>query len=1172
VPLLFAATLFVSASLLFMVQPMVGKMVLPLLGGSPAVWNACMVFFQLLLLLGYQYAHFVTGKYSPRKQWLIHLLVLCLPVTAFALAVMFGIRHSPIAIAESLAPSGDSSPVVGVLALLTVAIAVPFFVVSTSAPLLQKWFTATNHPSARDPYFLYSASNAGSLISLLGYPIFIEPYLSIVGQAWLFAGGFVLLGVLIFLCGRAAANPIGTPPPSAMAQNTAAKWAKTSGGANGGNANSNSPVQSLPASEPPPTLMRKLKWVALAFVPSSLMLGVTFYMTTDIASVPLLWVGPLALYLVTFIIAFGRVPDWFRIVIGNLAPVMILLLVFVMISGVNTGFFVTLLLHMLTFFAAALMCHYELARDRPSPKYLTEFFLLMSVGGVLGGIFNSLLAPILFTYPFEYKIVLLLACLLVPVLTDEEETAKDDQSKRPAPQPAPAAGETGVSVWLTVAGVIANAAIVLISLPVLYGESPDQIKLGEKLGTIEPMTLFWVIGGLLLAGIASVVLVELYGKKKFKQPGLSSQLWSQLPTPLKVGLLVFLNPLALPWATVAALRGTGLVSIYLDVVIAVLVGVTYFFLRQLPGEDWFSRNRFNGLEWFGRMVLKLVDTLGIAATTVVAVLISAVPVMLCFFFVDRPLRFALCVTAILAYSTYREEANTAVYAERSFFGILKIQEIDFTVPLIAPHNKEFVFKNDDGTRMIARTYLLRKLQHGTTLHGTQFTYPDTEDGSGRLNSRHILDDFQMLFPGATPLDPIAVMGATQVYDIRQEPLTYYHRSGPVGAMFTELRTRKNGTDATAPYAMIGLGTGSVSCYAQRGQSITFYEIDTAVKRLVADERKWFTYVNDARDRGANLDIRLGDARLVLKRDTDRKYTLLLVDAFSSDSIPVHLLTTEAVQLYLDRLSDDGILAVHISNRWIRLEPVVSAIANKLGLTARVWNDDAEEHAGKTASSWIVLARKPEHLGKLYTPLGDLPFPLTPRPNGDDRQRYYEQHTSSGAIYRHLMDLPVTYTIVEDFRNELEEPVGKDRLLHNDLSEGTDAQDKWLAWTSRKFLQVSDPDGSQRLAVFRDVRDSGGVLSDYLAAYRALFEQKFANPPNVESQRLKLCMELIRRYGVGLTLSEAMVREHGHAFRRLETLVDVPAWTDDYSDVLRVMGLPELQRLRKFFGLPTPIER
>ncbi|MFO0826326.1 MAG: hypothetical protein U0792_24940 [Gemmataceae bacterium] len=396
-------------------------MVLPLLGGSPAVWNACMVFFQALLLLGYLYAHKLSDIQSPRKQWMIHLLVLAGPLTVFALAAVFSARHTPIAIMESLAPTDNIPPIVSVLLILTVAIGIPFFVISTTATLLQKWFVFTGHPSARDPYFLYSASNFGSLISLLGYPLLIEPRMTIDAQAWVFAGGFTLLVGLIYFCGRAAANPIGVPPPATQGKPKP----------------SNAQPEASPVSEDtPPTLGRKLKWVLLAFVPSTLMLGVTFHMTTDIASVPLLWVGPLALYLITFIIAFGRVPDWFRLVIGNLAPVMILLLVFVLISGVDPGYGVKLVLHMLTFFAAALMCHYELARDRPAPKYLTGFFLLMSVGGVLGGIFNSLLAPVIFSHPYEYPIALIIACLMVPKLLgsdDEPESLGATPGATPAP-------------------------------------------------------------------------------------------------------------------------------------------------------------------------------------------------------------------------------------------------------------------------------------------------------------------------------------------------------------------------------------------------------------------------------------------------------------------------------------------------------------------------------------------------------------------------------------------------------------------------------------------------------------------------------------------------------------------------------------------------------------------
>ena len=435
-PLLFAVTLFASASLLFMVQPMVGKLVLPLLGGSPAVWNACMVFFQALLLLGYLYADRLTRQESPRKQLLVHLGVLALPVGAFLLAVLLNPRsdpsgsmswlerHTPIGVAERLAPTDGSSAILSVLAILTFCIGIPFFVVSTSATLLQKWFTYTGHPSARDPYFLYAASNFGSLISLLGYPIFIEPNMTQGAQTWFWAVGFVGLAALIAFCGWAAVNPLGVPPGATLSPAGAKVARQTVGTALTGGESPHGPKAGGSAAAPgeaPPTWGRMAKWTLLAFVPSSLMLGVTFHMTTDIASIPLLWVGPLALYLVTFIIAFGRTPPWFRIVLGNLTPVMILLLVFVLISDVPITVGLKLLMHLIVFFAAALMCHYELARDRPSPRYLTTYFLIMSLGGVLGGIFNSLVAPVIFRHAYEYPLAIIIACLMVPKLLPSAE-------------------------------------------------------------------------------------------------------------------------------------------------------------------------------------------------------------------------------------------------------------------------------------------------------------------------------------------------------------------------------------------------------------------------------------------------------------------------------------------------------------------------------------------------------------------------------------------------------------------------------------------------------------------------------------------------------------------------------------------------------------------------------
>jgi spermidine synthase len=598
-----------------------------------------------------------------------------------------------------------------------------------------------------------------------------------------------------------------------------------------------------------------------------------------------------------------------------------------------------------------------------------------------------------------------------------------------------------------------------------------------------------------------------------------------------------------------------------------LIGALYFYLRGLPGEGWYSGRVMDGPKWFAELAYTMATKLNVTYDTVIAIIAAAGPVMMCFFFVDRPVRFALCVAAILGYSKFRQtyrDGNDIIYSERSFFGILKVEQ-DLEANPFSYRDRESgrmrPFRHVDDTLMIAQRYRYLRLVHGTTLHGQQLAYAEG-DQTG-LQHRHVLDDFQMILPGGTPWDEVAVFGATHAYDPRQEPLTYYHRTGPVGAMYNELRTRKGGADFNADVAMVGLGTGSAACYAHKGQHLTFYEIDPAVEKLVSDEahdgkNAFFTFVPAARERGAKVTIRMGDARLKLNEDKDRQYALLLVDAFSSDSIPVHLLTTEAVQLYLDRMTEDGLLALHISNRWVRLEPVVSAIAKKLNLTARVWSDDNERgHAGKTASSWVVLARKPEYLGRLFSPLGDLPFATAPDEKGDDRQRYHFKASTEGTFGRPLFDSELSALLAAEFE-ELDS--GRQREL-NLAGEGA-----WEGWAERKYADLCDPDGSRRLALL------GGATTPfaYLEAYRGWFQDRLDHADTTQKQRLKTILGLIREYGPERTLQGVMLQQSGHGFRRLESFAQVEAWTDDYADVMRVMDIPGLQSVRRFFGLATPL--
>jgi hypothetical protein len=402
---LFAITLFVSATLLFLIQPMIAKMILPSLGGTPNVWNTCMVFFQALLLAGYLYAHLTTQRLGVRKQAVLHVGVLLLPLLTLTLLTFpLRIAKGGTAVSEGGllgwlgTPPTEHNPIPWLLALLLVCVGLPFFVVSTSAPLLQKWFASTGDPAARDPYFLYAASNLGSMLALVGYPALLEPQLRLANQGLLWAAGYGVFLLLTVCCAVA----LWRSPPAKVGDGTGpARRAK-------GASHDWGPDQEKVSAG------RRLRWVACAFVPSSLLLGVTTYLSTDIAAVPLLWVIPLALYLLTFILVFARFTIVPHKVIVVVMPVLILLQEYWIITERTRPIEFLIPLNLLTFFVTAMLCHGELARDRPSTQYLTEFYLWMSVGGVLGGMFNALLAPLIFSTVTEYRVVMVLACFLLP--------------------------------------------------------------------------------------------------------------------------------------------------------------------------------------------------------------------------------------------------------------------------------------------------------------------------------------------------------------------------------------------------------------------------------------------------------------------------------------------------------------------------------------------------------------------------------------------------------------------------------------------------------------------------------------------------------------------------------------------------------------------------------------
>jgi spermidine synthase len=392
VVLFFAVTLFVSSFLLFVVQPMVGKMILPTMGGTPNVWNTCMVFFQAVLLLGYAYAHGAVRLFGVRRQPLFHLPLLLCPLIVL-----------PITVGGASAQPSMEHPTPWLLAQLLLGVGLPFFLVSTTAPLLQMWFSRTGHHSATDPYFLYSASNVGSLLALLGYPFFVERFFRLSEQSlgWMYV--YWLLIVLIIGCAlvmwfarKGVTRPVVTENPGD----------EPVAGPNG-------------RAHIRVTVGLRLWWIFLAFVPSSMMLGVTTYITTNIAPVPLLWVLPLALYLLTFVLVFARKQIIPHTLMINLLPFLVAPLA---LATVQLARLWWIPVHLLMFFVAAMVCHGELVRRRPATSHLTEFYLWMSVGGVLGGLFNAVVAPAIFVDIWEYPLVMILSCLAMVRLTREGKT------------------------------------------------------------------------------------------------------------------------------------------------------------------------------------------------------------------------------------------------------------------------------------------------------------------------------------------------------------------------------------------------------------------------------------------------------------------------------------------------------------------------------------------------------------------------------------------------------------------------------------------------------------------------------------------------------------------------------------------------------------------------------
>lgn len=740
----YVAAIFVSAALLFAVQPMFTKIVLPRLGGAPSVWSVAMVFFQTMLLLGYAYAHGLTRWIPGWRSVVVHILVMVAAALALPLTIAAGWGLPP--------PEHEALWLVG---LFAASIGLPFFALSANGPLLQAWFARTGHPSAGDPYFLYAASNVGSFLALISYPAAVEPFTRLGAQTQAWSALFWVLIALIMICGVLLARS-----RVAIASGHAAELVQTPG----------------------PTWKQSAQWVALAAIPSGLLVAITAHLSTDVAAVPLMWVVPLALYLASFVIVFQSKPVLRHRWMVLIEPFLIVGLAAVIVLEYSNYLFAIIALNLAAFFVIAMVCHGELARRRPAADHLTAFYLWMSAGGMIGGLSVGLIAPQIFSWIAEYPILIVLAILCRPGL------------KAPTD-------------WL--------AAAQWTALLVLLGLIASQ----EHLPRYE------------------------------------------------LDLNIF----------------RGIVVILLSV--SVLV-------------------------W------------------------------------SHPLRFALLIAlTILIGRLYDSDGGTRE-SIRSFFGVHKITE------------------TADGQ--------FRVLLHGTTIHGAQrLTNADGDE----------IED-------------------------RPEPLSYYHSGSPMAQTIKAARERAAGPIRVA---VIGLGTGSLACYKEEGDTFHFYEIDRSVVRFSRDEPQFDFVPRCAPD----AEIVLGDARLTLAARTGEPYDVIIVDAFSSDAIPVHLLTREAVAVYLSKLAPRGLIALHVSNRHLELASVAAGIARANGLSAMVGSgeprgeekdedegDGGDNDAGyKFDSTVVTAARSDGDLELLAAMPGWKPIEPDPR-----QWIWTDDYTNIvGALFRKISD-------------------------------------------------------------------------------------------------------------------------------------------------------------------------
>jgi len=647
---LFAVSVFVSAFLLFQIQPMISKAILPWFGGTPSVWTTCLLFFQAVLFGGYLYAHLVTTKLSPKWQAGVHsslLLAACLTLTI--------VPH------EAWKPTGREQPILRILAVLLATVGLPYFVLSTTGPLLQAWFGRVFAGSS--PYRLYALSNAGSLLALISYPFVFEPAIGLSRQAVFWTSGFVGLAILCGICSwlpaffRTSSTELDSQQPPDESKPIAQDGRQRVGG-------------------------KWWHWMSLSMMASVMLLATTNQVCQDVAVVPFLWVVPLSLYLLTFILCFDGERWYSRMGFGLAGAISVGGVLFIMQDPTEYHLTTQIAVYFAALFTTAMVCHGELARLKPEPERLTAFYLTLAAGGAAGGILVAVVAPLVFPLFLEFHLGLLIC--------------------------------------------------VLLSLGVYWHEA----KQNGRVPLLHKLVVVGTGAGLIAAGYVVVSNAE--------------------------------------------------------------------------------------------------DVLG---------------------------------------ASFR--------VERNFYGVIRLRESHSGDP--SEHTKTLV--------------------HGRISHGFQYQSPEKA----------------------------------------MWPTSYYGPDSGVGRTFQILKERH----PELKVGIVGLGTGTLSAYGREDDFFCYYEINEAIVRMAREE---FSFLKKS---PAENEIVLGDARLQMEQRPPQGYDLLILDAFSGDSIPTHLLSKEAMKIYTRHLAPDGVLAIHISNIHFDLAPVVLALADQAGFDAKLTSGNSDEETGQSANYWFI---------------------------------------------------------------------------------------------------------------------------------------------------------------------------------------------------------------------------